>query len=61
MSWQNFVQALALVALLALTVPPLGRYIAAVYGSRDDGTAPGDRSSVPSSAASTGSCRSTTS
>ena len=43
MSWQNFVQALALVALLAVTVPPLGRYIAAVYGSRDDGTAPGDR------------------
>ena len=43
MTWQNVVQALALVLLLVVTVPPLGRYIAAVYGSRDDGTAPGDR------------------
>lgn len=43
MTWQNLVQILVLVLLLAVTVPPLGRYIAAVYGSRDDGTAPGDR------------------
>ena len=42
MSWQNVVQALALVLLLAVTAPPLGRYIAAVFGSRADGTAPGD-------------------
>ncbi len=43
MSWQNILQFIALAALLAVTVPPLGRYIAAVFGSRDDGTAPGDR------------------
>ena len=29
--------------LLAITVPPLGRYIAKVYGSEPDGRAPGDR------------------
>ena len=43
MSWQNILQFIALAALLAVTVPPLGRYIAAVYGARDDGSAPGDR------------------
>ena len=43
MSWQQLVQALVLVVLLAATVPFLGRYIADVYGARDDGTAPGDR------------------
>ncbi|HRA86270.1 MAG: potassium-transporting ATPase subunit KdpA [Ilumatobacteraceae bacterium] len=43
MSWQNVVQFAALAALLALTVPPLGRYIAAVFGAREDGSAPGDR------------------
>ncbi len=43
MSWQNLVQALVLVAMLVVAVPLLGRYIAAVYGARDDGTAPGDR------------------
>jgi len=43
MSWQNILQFVALAALLAVTVPLLGRYIAAVYGARDDGTAPGDR------------------
>ena len=43
MSWQNIVQALLLAALLAITVRPLGRYIATVFGSRADGTAPGDR------------------
>ncbi len=32
-----------LVGLLALTIGPLGRYMAAVYGGRDDGSAPGDR------------------
>ena len=43
MSWQNVVQFAALAVLLALTVPPLGRYIAAVFGAREDGSAPGDR------------------
>ncbi len=43
MSWQAIVQALVLVALLAVTVPFLGRYMADVYGARDDGSAPGDR------------------
>ncbi len=43
MSWTAFVQALVLVALLGVTVPPLGRYLADVYGARPDGTAPGDQ------------------
>jgi K+-transporting ATPase ATPase A chain len=43
MSWRDVFEIAALVALLAVTVPPLGRYIAGVYGSRGDGTAPGDR------------------
>ena len=43
MSWQAILQALALIALLAATVPPLGRYLAAVYGVRPDQSAPGDR------------------
>ena len=40
MTWQSIVQALVMVVALAVTVPPLGRYIAVVYGSRGDGTAP---------------------
>jgi K+-transporting ATPase ATPase A chain len=43
MSWQAIIQALVLVGLLAATVPFLGRYMADVYGARDDGSAPGDR------------------
>ena len=43
MSWQAVIQAFVLVGLLAATVPFLGRYMADVYGARDDGTAPGDR------------------
>jgi K+-transporting ATPase ATPase A chain len=43
MSWQNVLQVLALILLLGVTAPPLGRYMAAVYGSRADGSAPGDR------------------
>ena len=43
MSAAAFAQFLALLALLAITVPPLGRYIAKVYGSEPDGRAPGDR------------------
>jgi K+-transporting ATPase ATPase A chain len=43
MSWQNILSILALIVLLGVTVAPLGRYIAAVFGSRPDGSAPGDR------------------
>jgi K+-transporting ATPase ATPase A chain len=43
MSWQAIVQAVVLVALLVIAVPLLGRYMAAVYGVREDGSAPGDR------------------
>ena len=43
MSWQSIVQAVVLVVMLAVTVPLLGRYMAAVYGAREDGSAPGDR------------------
>ena len=47
MSWQDALEILVLVVLLAVTVPPLGTYIAAVYGSRADGSAPGDRVFAP--------------
>jgi K+-transporting ATPase ATPase A chain len=40
-------QFVALLVVLALTAPPLGRYMAAVYGSRADGSAPGDRVFAP--------------
>ncbi|MGD9997783.1 MAG: potassium-transporting ATPase subunit KdpA [Ilumatobacteraceae bacterium] len=43
MSWQAALQIVVLVVLLGVTVPPLGRYMAAVYGARADGSAPGDR------------------
>jgi potassium-transporting ATPase potassium-binding subunit len=43
MSWQAIVFGLLLVVLLLVTVPPLGKYMAAVYGVRPDGSAPGDR------------------
>ena len=47
MSWQNFIQVAVLVALLVVTVPPMGRYFARVYGHTPEGTpagsAPGDR------------------
>ena len=43
MTGAAFLQLVVVVVLLAATVPPLGRYLAAVYGVRDDGTAPGDR------------------
>ena len=43
MSWQAIVQFLLLALALAVTVPLLGRYMANVYGARNDGTAPGDR------------------
>ncbi|HEX4983184.1 MAG TPA: potassium-transporting ATPase subunit KdpA [Ilumatobacteraceae bacterium] len=40
-------QTVALLVVVALTAPPLGRYMAAVYGSRADGSAPGDRVFAP--------------
>ena len=43
MSAPNFVQLLALIALTAITIFPLGRYVAKVFGSEPDGRAPGDR------------------
>ena len=47
MSAAAFLQFLTLLVLLAITVPPLGRYIAKVYGSEPDGKAPGDRLFLP--------------
>ena len=47
MSGAGLFQIVALLVVLALTAPPLGRYMAAVYGSRADGTAPGDRVFAP--------------
>ena len=43
MSGAGFFQFVALLVVLAVTAPPLGSYMAAVYGSRGDGSAPGDR------------------
>ncbi len=43
MAWQEIVFGLILVVLLAVTVPLLGGYMAAVYGAGKDGTASGDR------------------
>jgi K+-transporting ATPase ATPase A chain len=40
MAWQSVVEILVLIALLAITAPPLGRYMAKVYTG---GKAPGDR------------------
>jgi len=42
-----FLQFVLLLALLGVTVPPLGRYIAKVFGSEPDGRAPGDRAFLP--------------
>ena len=47
MSSAALLQFLALLAVLAISVPPLGRYIAKVYGSESDGRAPGDRVFLP--------------
>jgi potassium-transporting ATPase potassium-binding subunit len=47
MSWQSFAQAALLVVLLAVTVAPLGRYLAAVLARGAAGSAPGDRFFVP--------------
>ncbi len=43
MSAANFFQLVALILVTAITIFPLGRYIAKVYGSEPDGRAPGDR------------------
>ena len=37
MSGAGLFQLIAIFVVLALTAPPLGRYMAAVYGSRADG------------------------
>ena len=47
MSGAGLFQFVALLIVLAVTAPPLGKYMAAVYGSRPDGSAPGDRVFVP--------------
>jgi K+-transporting ATPase ATPase A chain len=47
MTGAGIFQLLALLVVLGVTVPPLGRYMAAVYGARPDGSAPGDRSFAP--------------
>jgi len=43
MSWQAICSVLLLIIALVVTVPPLGRYMANVYGARKDGKAAGDR------------------
>lgn len=43
MSAAAFLQLALLVGVLVVTVPLMGRYLAAVYGAREDGSAPGDR------------------
>jgi len=43
MSWQDSLQFGVLILVLAIAAPLVGRYMAVVYGSRDDGKAPGDR------------------
>src|SRR5262245_9650435 len=47
MSGPGLFQLIALLVVLAITVPPLGNYMAAVYGCRTDGSAPGDRGCLP--------------
>jgi K+-transporting ATPase ATPase A chain len=52
MSWQSIIEVVVLIVLLAITVPPLGRYIAAVLGGGKGGAgldakAPGDRVFLP--------------
>jgi K+-transporting ATPase ATPase A chain len=47
MTGPGLFQLIALLVVLAITVPPLGRYMATVYGSRADGSAPGDRVFLP--------------
>jgi K+-transporting ATPase ATPase A chain len=47
MSGAGLFQLLALCVVLAATAIPLGRYMAAVYGARADGSAPGDRFFAP--------------
>ena len=49
MTGAGLFQFIALLVVLGLTAPPLGRYMAAVYGSRPDGSAPGIGSSRRSS------------
>ena len=43
MSATGWFQLVLLLVVLAITVPPLGRYLAAVYDTPADGKAPGER------------------
>ncbi|MCU1361023.1 MAG: kdpA [Ilumatobacteraceae bacterium] len=43
MNFQDVLSIIVLIVLLVVTVPPFGRYMADVFGARDDGKAPGDR------------------
>ena len=47
MSGAAFLQLAAMAALLLATVPPLGWYVAAVHGAKEDRSAPGDRLFAP--------------
>ena len=47
MTGPGLFQFVALLVVLGLTAPPLGRYMAAVYGARSDGSAPADRFFAP--------------
>jgi K+-transporting ATPase ATPase A chain len=47
MTGAGLIQFGLLLVVLALTAPPLGRYMAAVYGAKADGSAPGDRVFAP--------------
>ena len=47
MSATGLIQLVVLVVLIAVTMGPLGRYMAKVYGSSADGRAPGDRVFLP--------------
>ena len=41
MSGAGLFQLIALLVVLGVTAPPLGRYMAAVYGGRADGSSAG--------------------
>ena len=47
MSATAVLQAVLLAVALGVAAPPLGRYLAAVYGAGPDGHAPGDRAFAP--------------
>jgi len=47
MTVTGVLQLLALILVLGVTIGPLGRYMAKVYGENPDGSAPGDRVFLP--------------